>query len=308
MKRSLAILLALVSVLAFVQPDDADARRIGGGRNLGAQRSITPPAASTSPSATQPGAASNPVMPAQPGSNLSRPAAPATAPAASGASRWLGPIAGIAAGLGLAALFSHLGLSEGFGSLLLLLLLVGVAAFVIRALLARRATATQGPLRYSPQTPSPAPFARVEPSVPRFEPAWAGGTTATDAGSRRFPPGFEPAPFAAEAKRQFRRLQEAYDRGDRAMLADVLTPQMLEEVGRDIAQRGGHEPTLIDALDAEVLDVSTEGSEHWASVRFTGQSREDGKAAPERFDEVWNLVKPVDGSTGWRLAGIQQYA
>ena len=92
------------------------------------------------------------------------------------------------------------------------------------------------------------------------------------------------------------------------MLADVLTPQMLEEVGRDIAQRGGHEPTLIDALDAEVLDVSTEGSEHWASVRFTGQSREDGTAAPERFDEVWNLVKPVDGSTGWRLAGIQQYA
>ena len=133
-------------------------------------------------------------------------------------------------------------------------------------------------------------------------------TSATDAGSRRFPPGFEPAPFAAEAKRQFRRLQEAYDRGDRAMLTDVLTPQMLEEVGRDIAERGRHEPTVIDSLDAEVLDVSTEGREHWASVRFTGQSREDGKATSERFDEVWNLVKPVDGSTGWRLAGIQQYA
>jgi predicted lipid-binding transport protein (Tim44 family) len=309
MKRSFAVLLALVSVLAFVQPDDADARRLGGGRSFGAQRSFTPPAASTSPSAAQPGAASNPVMPAQPGSNFARPAAPATAPAAAGgASRWLGPIAGIAAGLGLAALFSHLGLSESFGSLLLVLLVAGVAVFVIRALLARRATPTQGPLRYSPQAASPAPFGRVEPSVPRFEPAWAGGTSATDTGSRPFPPGFEPAPFAAEAKRQFRRLQEAYDRGDRAMLADVLTPQMLEEVGREIAQRGGHEPTVIDSLEAEVLDVSTEGREHWASVRFTGQSREDGRAAPERFDEVWNLVKPVDGSTGWRLAGIQQYA
>ena len=29
---------------------------------------------------------------------------------------------------------------------------------------------------------------------------------------------------------------------------------------------------------------------------------------PKAFDEMWNLVKPVDGSSGWLLAGIQQYA
>jgi predicted lipid-binding transport protein (Tim44 family) len=29
-------------------------------------------------------------------------------------------------------------------------------------------------------------------------------------------------------------------------------------------------------------------------------------AAPGGFEEVWNLVKPVDGSGGWQLAGIQQ--
>jgi len=27
---------------------------------------------------------------------------------------------------------------------------------------------------------------------------------------------------------------------------------------------------------------------------------------PKEFDEIWNLSKPVDGSTGWLLAGIQQ--
>jgi predicted lipid-binding transport protein (Tim44 family) len=43
-------------------------------------------------------------------------------------------------------------------------------------------------------------------------------------------------------------------------------------------------------------------------VRFRGATREDGKREAEPFDEVWNLVKPVDGSLGWRLAGIQQYA
>jgi len=35
-------------------------------------------------------------------------------------------------------------------------------------------------------------------------------------------------------------------------------------------------------------------------------SRQAPRAEPEAFTEVWNLVKPADGSTGWLLAGIQQ--
>ena len=44
------------------------------------------------------------------------------------------------------------------------------------------------------------------------------------------------------------------------------------------------------------------------SVRYHGLIREekDGAAAP--FDEVWHLVKPVDGSHEWAIAGIQQMA
>ena len=34
--------------------------------------------------------------------------------------------------------------------------------------------------------------------------------------------------------------------------------------------------------------------------------REARGAAPEPFAEVWNLVKPADGSSGGSLAGIQQ--
>jgi predicted lipid-binding transport protein (Tim44 family) len=144
-----------------------------------------------------------------------------------------------------------------------------------------------------------------------MEPAWGGasgaaGGTATTA--RRFPPGFEPAPFAAEAKRQFVRLQEAYDRGDVQGLSDVLTPRMQQEIRQEIAERGTHVPTEVVSVNADVLEVATEGNEHWASVRFTGLTREDGRTNPEAFDEVWNLVKPVDDSSGWRVAGIQQYA
>jgi len=34
--------------------------------------------------------------------------------------------------------------------------------------------------------------------------------------------------------------------------------------------------------------------------------RENPGTEPASFEEVWNLVKPVDGSSGWLLAGIQQ--
>ena len=303
MKRTLALFVAFVSIVALMQPDDADARRIGGGRSFGAQRSFTPAPSTTAPSS---GIASNPVMPAPSGVTPARPATPPTAaPAARGASRWLGPIAGIAAGLGLAALFSHFGLSESFGSLLLILLGVGVVALVVRALLAR--TSASAPPRYAPQ-PAAGTLDRVEPTVKRFDPAWGGPAQPAAGATRRFPPGFDPVPFAAEAKRQFLRLQTAYDRADNSLLADVLTPHMLDEISRDIGARGPHIATEVLSLDAEVLEVATEGDQHWASVRFTGSTREDGKASPEPLDEVWNLVKPVDGSSGWRLAGIQQYA
>ena len=124
----------------------------------------------------------------------------------------------------------------------------------------------------------------------------------------RFPPGFDPAPFVQQAMLQFRKLQAAYDSGDRKALADVLTPEMYAEIGKEIAERGTHTPTEVAALEATVLEVTTEGDRHWASVHFTGMLREDGTVLPKPFDEIWNLVKPVDGKTGWLLAGIRQPA
>src|SRR5207247_2400862 len=75
---------------------------------------------------------------------------------------------------------------------------------------------------------------------------------------------------------------------------------------RELEERGGHVPTEIIALNARILDVVTEGPQHVASVQFNGLVREDGAAQPQPFAEIWNLTKPVDGSSGWLLAGIQQ--
>src|SRR5437879_960606 len=66
MKPFALFAVVLAAVVSLAASDAADAKRLGGGANLGAQRqSIAPRSAAPAP--TQPGAASNPVMPAQPG-------------------------------------------------------------------------------------------------------------------------------------------------------------------------------------------------------------------------------------------------
>ena len=308
MKRLLVAALATAATLAMVQADLADAARIGGGRSFGMQRSIVPPAARTAPSTNAfSGPAANPVMPATPGAAAARPApVPATVGAAASASRtsrWLGPIAGLAAGLGLAALFAHLGLSETVGSLLLVGLLVIGAIALVRAFAARRAAPAS--YRYAGASGEAARPTFEPARAPAGDPAW-GSPAGAVAGAGRYPPGFDPVPFLAQAKQQFRRLQAAYDRGERGLLDDVTTPEMQAEIARDLAARGAHVPTDVVTLDADIVEVAQERDRYVASVRFHGTLREDGAAMPQPFEETWHLVKPVDGSTGWLLAGIQQ--
>ena len=310
MKPSFVFAAAVVTATALAFAGVADAKRLGSGRSFGMQRPYSAPAPQTAPAPqaapaapTRPGAAPDPVMPAQPGASAARPAAPAAAvpptSAPSGMSRWLAPVAGIAAGLGFAALMSHFGLSETFGSVLLLGVVAIGALWLIRRMAPRPATQSVGVNTgvFAPYPPQPR-AERVEPTLASPDPAQA--TTPS------LPPGFDAEPFLQQAKLQFRRLQAAYDVGDRTILSDVMTPAFFIEVAREMDARGDHVPTAIVALDAEILEVATEGRQHIASVKFNGLVREDGAAQPQPFAEIWNLAKPVDGSSGWLLAGIQQ--
>jgi predicted lipid-binding transport protein (Tim44 family) len=80
---------------------------------------------------------------------------------------------------------------------------------------------------------------------------------------------------------------------------------MYDELRKELAERA-QQHTDVVSLDADLLELATERDRHWASVRFSGTVREAPSVAPEGFEEVWNLVKPTDGSSGWLLAGIQQ--
>jgi predicted lipid-binding transport protein (Tim44 family) len=281
MNKFLIAVFAAVFSLGFVV-GDAEAKRIGGGKSSGMQRNVTP----QSPSA--------PTQSAVP----AKPAQPTAAPQPSGASRWLGPIAGLAAGIGLAALFSHLGMGEGFASIVMMLL-IGVAVFfVIRLLFRRRAPESQ-PLQYAGAGNAPAPM--------RFDAQPAAGGTAAPAAAGTIPAGFDVDGFLRQAKLNFVRLQAANDAKNIEDVRNFTTPEMFAEIRLEMQERGdAPQQTDVVTLNADLLDVAEENKQYVASVRFHGAIRETEGAAPEAFDEVWHLVKPVDGSRGWAVAGIQQ--
>jgi predicted lipid-binding transport protein (Tim44 family) len=223
-------------------------------------------------------------------------------------SRWLGPLAGLAIGAGLASLFLHNGLGGALAGMLLIGALVIGAMFLIR--LFRSGGTAQERLRYAPATP----YSRTEPTGnSSFGSAAAGSAAAphsvaatTSGTSARWPADFNADEFVRHAKMNFAKLQEAHDRKDLAALRDFLTPEMYRQIEADIRASRDAQRTEVVTLDAEVLDVAVEDGSYVVSVRFSGLIREQQGAEPEPFSEVWHLVKPLDGRTGWQLAGIQQ--
>ena len=116
-----ASMLALVFLFATSGISDAQAKRMGGGGSIG--KSVTPMQRQATPPARPAQQQTPPTQQAAPaqqpaGAAAAAPAA-AASQAASGASRWMAPLAGLAAGLGLAALASHLGLGEELMGMLL---------------------------------------------------------------------------------------------------------------------------------------------------------------------------------------------
>ena len=293
MKNAMISLAASIAVFfgLALPAQYAEAKRVGGGGSVGMQRSATPPA-------TPPKQAAQPQQ-----------AAPAAAGAAQAGSRsWMGPVAGLAAGLGLAALASYLGFGEEMASMLLILLLV-VGAFFLYKMLTRNRQ-PQGAMQYAGAGAN----GRSEPL--RFDAAGLhGGTSIAGAGETAafasvpasIPAGFDVDGFLRQAKLNFIRLQAANDRGDMDDLMSFLAPEVFAEVQMQYRERG-QTPQFTDVaeLHVDLLEVLTENGQYIASVHFHGSLREEENAQAQAFREIWHLAKPEDGSFGWRVVGIQQ--
>ena len=140
MKKIVMGLVVALSGIALLAPDVADARRLGGGGTSGMKRQ-TPPPQPQQPPAQQAAPQQSQAVPQK--------AAPAAAAptAASPKRSWMGPLAGLAAGLGIAALLSHFGLGGAFADLLTMVLIAIVAFVAVRWLLRRFAPAAPGTQR-----------------------------------------------------------------------------------------------------------------------------------------------------------------
>lgn len=279
--KFLTLLTAILALgLSIVTSDAEAARRFGGGSSTGMQRQMTPPPKSPTAAPTAPAPAT------------------AAAPAAAQPKRsWMGPLAGLAAGLGLAALASHFGFGDELASIMMIGLLVMVVMMVIGFIMRRRA---------GPQ-PALAGANGMQYTGGQTYDAQRPAASGTGGGAAKLPAGFDAEGFVRNAKVNFIRLQAANDAGNLEDIREFTTPEMFAEIKMNLNDRAGAgQQTDVVTVEAEVLDVSEEASRYVVSVRFSGLIREEASAAAAPFDEIWHMVKPREGGRGWVVAGIQQ--
>jgi predicted lipid-binding transport protein (Tim44 family) len=310
MKRLLTLMAVVFTLGLTTAAMDAEAaKRMGSGKSMGTQRQATP---NKAPPAATPSAA------------------PAAGAAAATPSRsWMGPVAGLAAGLGLAALASHLGFGEELASMLMMGLLAAAVMVAIGFFMRKRAAGQQaqasqrGGLQYAHVNAGAAQGAnQADQGAPAYKVALppagsfqsgsgigsgiASGIGAA-AGASRVPADFDSAGFERNAKANFIRLQAANDANDLDDIRKFTTPGMFAELEQELASRGtAVQKTEVLSINAEVIEVVEDVDHYVVSVRFNGVISDGGQEPDESFDEVWHLMKARQDNSGWVLSGIQQ--
>ena len=293
MKNLLALALAILTFSLLAMPI-AEAKRLGGGSNLGKQYSSPPASASTQQ------ARSSHTTATQPNS--------AQATRAAGASRWLGPLAGLAAGGLLASLFfgdAFEGLQVMDFLLLVALVIGGIMLFRMlrRGTVPTPASANASPGRFGGDQVSP-DYARQPQSV-----AQPGMVSPQVQSSENQAPGwFDPHSFTSGSKNHFLRLQAAWDKADFSDIRDYTTPELFAELQRE-RQSLGTEPqfTEVVSLNVSLTSLRREDSQLVVSLEFSGLIREDQRSPANPFREIWHIQHAWNTPDGdWFIAGIQQ--
>ena len=271
--------------------DSAEARRMGFGRSIGKpppiKRQVAPPTqAPKKASDKTPGNAANATT------NKSR-------------GGFMGPLAGLAAGLGLAALASYLGVGEELMSFLLILL-GGVAIFYILRLFLRniqRQPSLEG-VSSSFNKSNIEPSATHQPSVDLSS---IYPNTQKENISEE-----EIKSFLDHSKNQFIEIQKIWDSGNIDNLKSFCTDDLVEELGRQINENANlAEKTSITELNASWQGMNTYVSEDGQNVEevyvlFSGMVRENDNDVSKEFSETWTLQRFKSSSDGWLIAGITQ--
>jgi predicted lipid-binding transport protein (Tim44 family) len=332
MKKFLVTMVLALTATAMIS--EAIARPMGSRRSIGRQSQTV---------RQMPAPAPAPMTPMNRQAAQPAPSAP-MAGAAAGArgmqqqrpSMWKGLLGGALLGLGLGALFSHLGIGGAMASMLSTLLMLALIAFAVMFVVRmfRRkdtpanaqfqgggfnqpmpAGAGQGASGFATPEIGSGLQQQYQPQPQSFGTSQAASGISLDKGAPAphtpwgVPADFDTEAFLRHAKSSFIRMQAAWDKGDVADLREFTTPEVFAELKMQIAERGPNADfTDVVSIDAQLLGIETSASDYLASVQFNGMIRTAQNAPAEPFAEVWNMEKPLSGSTGWVLAGIQQLA
>ena len=280
MQRFLSIALALCVGLTLSL--DANAKRFGGGKSSGA-------------------APIHQTRQATPNTPAAAPTAAGRAPAAaSGASRWLGPLAGLAAGGLLASMF----MGDGFeGMQIMDFLIMALIAFLVFRFIAARRRQQQ------PQAAAAghAPFQREAHAQPAQPSIFGGSAAPAAAPVINAPAWFNEQNFLAAASSHFQSLQQHWDANEMDKISEFVTPQLLEFLKRERADLGdGFQSTYIDNLQVQLEGVDDRADKTIATLTFHGLSKTSRFDQGEAFSESWHMERAQGENQPWLLAGIRQ--
>lgn len=319
--------MVTMSLALFMGQAEA-AKRFGGGKSIGQQSS----------NVTQRQAGPAPAAPTQAAN--AAPAKNPAAPAAVAPKRpWGAMLGGLAAGLGLAWLASSLGFGEEMAQFMMFALLALVIMMAVGWFMRSRKPAVAGsgasPFAFqgagtAGQAAAPASYRPENVGNDASARPWERNTTAFDSASSMsgasagsmigsglsgsqswgIPAGFDSEGFLKSAKANFVSLQAAWDKADIPALRVMMTDTMLKEIQAQLAERETHTGgpvnlTDVVMIEAHLLGIEDLGDDYMASVEFSGMIREEPSAGPSPFREVWNMIKPKDGRSGWLVAGVQ---
>ncbi len=336
-RRPTLWLTALLSTSLLLAPV-AEAKRLGGGKSYGSSRSYSSPSRSSSSYSSDSPSRSAPAYPAsQPRRNGVGMGTVAGAAIAAGAAGYaLGHASNANAQPGTpAGQWSENGTApapypqqpapqsgSSFGWLWLILL-GGLAFFVFRRLRQRQARVAglpQAPMSMPQPGSSGGGFLNksAQPGTAQGgsntnifgQPvgsalpgtggmatggAYTGGNTLAD--------GTPVNEFLRDMRNLFRHLQTMNGQGSLNELRAYMTPELFAQMQGEIA--ANTDPAEFPQLFAQLLGNAHEGHQYTASVLFSGTVIESLGAAETPFQEVWHLIRPVQGSH-WQLMGIEQ--
>ena len=298
--RVFSIILALSVFTTFAMPDDADARRFGGGRSIGRTTTVrpSPPAGVTS---------------GQQNFRQQQNAAMTNNAGAAAMSR-RGMFGGLFGGLLAGTLLGSLLFGGGFGGVGILdLLILGLLIYFGVRFFKNRQQKNNNTQYYSQQSP----YENTYPNQTQTSGQSQGSSNAAAAWDnlRSERPQqtnmysaagtFNTEEFLAGAKKLYVRMQESWDLRDIDDIKQFTSPTMHKDIEEQFKEDPNPSKTQIILINASVLEVKQEGDYEQVAVLFDVLLKEAENTENEQVKEIWNFSRNKAKEGTWILDGIQ---